>query len=81
MSRLNRMLEKISHLLGRKPPERATCKQLRKLLKRLKHRQRELEKRCKYTHDAHERKRLEREIKVIREQRRKGVHLYRELRK
>lgn len=81
MSRLGRMLERISHLLGRKPPEHATCKQLRKLLKRLKQRQHELEKRCEHADDAHERKRLEREIKVIREQRRKGVHLYRELRK
>lgn len=81
MSRLNRMLERISQLLGRRPPEHASRKQLHKLLKRLKHRQRELERRHEHADDARELRRLAREIKVIREQRRKGVRLYRALRK
>ena len=55
-------------------------KHLRILLKELKKRQRHLEEKLEETRDEEKRQRIQREIDVIAEQRRKGLRLYREVR-
>lgn len=79
MSRTKTMLEHLASLLSRasEKPKKSTCKELRALLKELKRRQRELEHRREEESDKQRRKQLKREIAVIREQRRKGLKIYR----
>jgi len=79
VSKTKSMLEHLGSLLKRAKgkPEKTECEELRALLKELKRRQHELEKRREKEQDKHRRKQLKREIAVIREQRRKGLKAYR----
>lgn len=80
MSKTKAMLKHLRHLLKKASGKhrKATRAELRALLKELKHRQRELERRREQEQDKHRRKQLKREIAVIREQRRKGLRAYRD---
>jgi hypothetical protein len=61
------------------PPEKSRLKQLRRTVKALKQKQRELEVRLDKTEGKHARHRLEHKIRVLKKQRSKGAALYREL--
>ncbi len=56
-------------------------KKLRKVLHKLKERQRKLEHGLQHVDSDHERQRMEQDIQVIRLQRHKGVEVYRQLKR
>jgi hypothetical protein len=65
--------------LMKKPPEETPIKKLRKTIKALKEKQKELEKRLRRTEGKHARERLQQKIEVLKAQRRKGADLYKRL--
>lgn len=80
MSKTKTLLERLGQLLKRPSQAREASNraELRALLKKLKKRQHQLEQEREHEHDKHRRKQLKREIAVIREQRRKGLSVYRQ---
>ena len=73
-----KLIARIRKLL-RRPPEETKLKKLRKTIRALKEKQKELEERLKHTSGKHARERIEQKIDVLRSQRHKGVRVYREL--
>jgi septal ring factor EnvC (AmiA/AmiB activator) len=73
-----KLVARIQKLL-RRPPEETPLKKLRKTIKALKEKQRELEGKLKHTHGQRERQRLQQKIDVLNAQRRKGAEVYRQL--
>jgi len=73
-----KLVAKIQKLLQR-PPEETKIKKLRKTIKALKDKQKELENKLKRTHGKHERQRLEQKIEVLKAQRLKGAEVYYQL--
>ena len=74
----SKLVATLQKLLQR-PPEETKIKKLRKTIKKLKAKQKELEDRLKHTHGKHDRKRLQQKIDVLKVQRRKGVEVYQRL--
>lgn len=72
------LLDRLHKLLQR-PPEKARLKKLRKTIKALKEKQKDLEDQLERADGSHARKRLQQKIAVLRAQRKKGAAVYREL--
>jgi len=73
-----KLVSRIQKLLQR-PLEETKIKKLRKTIKALKEKQKDLEGRLKRTHDKHDRKRLQQKIEVLKAQRLKGAEVYHRL--
>lgn len=80
--KVGRLIEKVGKLLSadRRKQEARRAK-LRSLLKDMKQRARELATEIENSRDATEREELEQKLQVLTEQRRKGVNLYRDLKR
>ena len=80
--KVGRLIEKVGKLLSadRRKQEARRAK-LRSLLKEMKQRARELAAEIEDSRDATERAELEQKLQVLTEQRRKGVNLYRDLKR
>jgi len=70
-----KLVAKIQKLL-RRPPEETQLKKLRKTIKALKDKQKDLENKLKRTHGKHDRQRLQQKIEVLKAQRLKGAEVY-----
>jgi len=70
-----KLVAKIQELLQR-PAEETKIRKLRKTIKALKDKQKELEHKLKRTHGKHDRQRLEQKIAVLKAQRLKGAEVY-----
>lgn len=73
-----KLIERLQALMKGAPKE-TPRKKLCKMVKALRGKQRELEKKLQRTEGKHARKRLKRKISVLRAQRRKGTALYKSL--
>ena len=80
--KIGRLIEKVGKLLSadRRKQEARRAK-LRSLLKDMKRRARELTAEIEGSRDVTEREELEQKLQVLTEQRRKGVTLYRDLKR
>ena len=76
----SKLLEKLGALLATaKDADRKQIKQLHKVLKKLRHCQRELHDKLDIVEEEHERLKIKKEIEVIKLQRKKGVVVYRQI--
>ncbi len=77
-----KLLDKLGHLI--ESPEdldKQRLKKLRKLIEELKAKQKKLEHELKSSEDEQDRHRLERSIKVVQSQRKKGHAVYKSMKK
>ncbi len=75
-----KLLKKLQTLLEQADSARAKdIKKLHKVVKELKKKQKDLERRLEDTTDDKERSRLQKDIEVIKLQRKKGADVYRQL--
>jgi predicted nucleic acid-binding Zn-ribbon protein len=76
----SKLLDKLGHLLATaKDADQKQIKQLHKVLKKLRHSQRELREKLDTVEGEHERRKVQKEIEVIKLQRKKGVKVYKAL--
>jgi len=77
-----KLFEKLGVLLERADDDQLKhIKKLRKVLRKLKDRQKELAHELDSVKGEHERRKIKREIEVIKLQRKKGVKVYKKLKK
>ena len=75
-----KLFEKLRNLLEREDDaDKQHIKKIRKVLHKLKNRQRKLEAGLEEIEGEHERQKIEQEIQVIKLQRQKGVKVYKQL--
>lgn len=74
----NKLIKRLKGLMQGAPKE-TPRKKLRKTVKALREKQRDLEKKLQRIEGKHARRRLKRKIDVLRAQRRKGTTLYKSL--
>lgn len=73
-----KLIQRIQKLLNRSPEE-TKLKNLRKTIKQLRNKQRDLEKKLKHSHGKYQRRRLQQKIDLLYLQRGKGLEVYRRI--
>lgn len=77
-----KLYKRLGKLLDRSDAaDKKQIKKLREVLKKLKKRQKELEARLEHTKGTHEQRKLKRDIEVLTLQRKKGVKVYKDLKR